>query len=130
MEKNVAVLCSSLICTLACRTSSGKVGSGQSSLLGGHLSPQGRVLFDLVLTLAPGAGTWFDLTSGRYYILVQPSRPEASIEVGRSSGPAVPSPYSAGAFVQLEKQTRLTIRNAAPGGEPEPVAIRIMRAPA
>ena len=131
MHTLIPLITSSGICTLACRNSLRK--SDQPSTLSDILPAQGRILFDLVLTLASGAATWFDLTSGKYHIAIHPSQPSSKIQVLPFSGGAEPlSPQEwltdeGGDVVNLEQQTRLTIKNPAKGGEPETVAVRIIR---
>jgi len=114
-----------LICTLACRSSSSET---ESATL-----PEGRVLFDLVLTLAAGAGTWFDLTSGRYRIAIHSLLPESQVRVvpvsaGRpAEGVRGLGSGTDGDLVSLPQQTRLSIKNPEASGRSETVAVRIVK---
>jgi hypothetical protein len=114
-----------LICTLACRSSSSET---ESTAL-----PEGRVLFDLVLTLAAGAGTWFDLTSGRYRIAIHTLLPESHVRVmpvsaGRpDEGERGLGSCAEGDLVNLPQQTRLSIKNPETSGRTETVAVRIVK---
>jgi hypothetical protein len=122
-----------LICTLACRSSSSRAEDSALS--------EGRVLFDLVLTLAAGAGTWFDLTSGRYRIAIHLLLPESQVRVmpvsaGPSDSPAACrsdkdgrgfGSFSEEDIVNLPQQTRLSIKNPETSGRAETVAVRIVK---
>jgi hypothetical protein len=114
-----------LICTLACRSSSSsEEGAGPA---------EGRVLFDLVLTLAAGAGTWFDLTSGSYRIAIHSLLPESQVRVmpvsaGRlDEGERGLGSYTEGDLVNLPQQTRISIKNPETSSRAETVAVRIVK---
>ncbi len=124
MDARVLTLTACGICTLACRNALRKSSASPFSDI---LPAQGSVLFDLVLTLASGAATWFDLTAGKYLISILPADPSAKIQM-------LPEPFArerltdvGGDVVSLDRQTRLTIANPVSGGEPEVVAVRIVR---
>lgn len=114
-----------LICTIACRDSSSETESAAI--------PDGRVLFDLVLTLAAGAGTWFDLTSGRYRIAIHSLLPESQVRVVPVSAGRADEDVrrlgscTEGDLVNLPQQTRLSIKNPETSGRAETVAVRIVK---
>ena len=130
MDARILTLSACGICTLACRNALRRSSTSSFSEI---LPAQGRVLFDLVLTLASGAATWFDLTAGKYLISILPSDPASKIQILPASS-ARQQPFhgeqltdEGGDVVHLDQQTRLTITNPATDGEPEMVAVRIVR---
>ncbi len=124
MDARILTLAACGICTLACRNALRKSSTSSFSEI---LPAQGRVLFDLVLTLASGAATWFDLTAGKYLISILPSDPTSKIQVLPAPPARERLTDEGGDVVSLDRQTRLTITNPATGGEPEMVAVRIVR---
>ena len=88
--------------------------------------PQGgRLLFDLNLSLPAGAGTWFDLVHGVYFIDIT-SQGNESVVVQSVPGPAGERETLPKGFVRLSAQTRLAIRNSGREGSAN-VSVKILR---
>jgi hypothetical protein len=110
------------LCILEYRSavlSEGRVEDSTSAHAG-----EGSRLFDCNLSLPAGAGTWFDLVRGTYFIDIA-AQDNAPIEVTSVPDAREKAEMPKG-FIRLANQTRLAIRNPKQD-EPATVSVKILR---